>query len=146
MVGKIKKKVREITKAPLEDVIRGVGSPASIWVHTVLFLIAFGIGGFGFYSWEIILLVVTTIVSLEAIYLALFIQMSVNRNTDSLREVEEDIDEIEEGLEEIEGDLEELAEEDKAEEKRDQAQSEAIEQLSSEVHRLLELVQQLKKK
>ena len=36
----------------------------------------------------------TTAVSLEAIYLSIFIQMTVNRNTQSLEEVEEDIEGI----------------------------------------------------
>lgn len=137
MVGKIKKQVREITKAPLEDIIRGVGSPTSIWIHTALFVGTFLVGILGWYSWEIVLLVVTTIVSLEAIYLALFIQMSVNRNTDSLREVEEDIDEIEEELEEIN-------EDGAQEEEREKQQSEALEQLSRQVEKLLKEVETLK--
>lgn len=139
MVGKLRKQVRAITKAPLEDIIRGIGSPTSIWIHTGIFVLAFLVGMAGWYSWELILLVVTTIVSLEAIYLALFIQMSVNRNTDSLRNVEEDIDEIEE-------DLEDLTEEDKEEEEREKQQSETLEQLTTQVQQLLEHVETLKKR
>ena len=40
------------------------------------------------------LLVLTTLLSIEAIYLALFIQMSVNKTSKSLAEVEKDIDVI----------------------------------------------------
>lgn len=84
-----------------------IGTPASIIVHTILFIVAFALYFVGVPIDEI-LLVVTTVVSLEAIYLALFIQLTVNKNTQSLSEVEEDIDEIQEDVEEIEGDVEGL--------------------------------------
>jgi hypothetical protein len=41
-----------------------------------------------------VLLVLTTLVSLEAIYLSIFIQMAVNRTAQSIKEVEEDFEEI----------------------------------------------------
>lgn len=66
--------------------------------------------GFVGVPWNDILLVLTTIVSLEAIYLAIFIQISVNRNTQSLLEVEEDIDEIQEDIDEIQEDVDEIQE------------------------------------
>jgi biopolymer transport protein ExbB/TolQ len=110
----------------------------SIWIHTLFFLLAFIIGIAGLFTWEFILLVLTTIVSLEAIYLALFIQMSVNRNTDSLREVEEDIEEIEE-------DLEEITEEDKAEEARERAQAEKIDALALQMQDIINKIESLKK-
>ena len=49
-----------------------------------------------FFGWELqkMLLVLTTLLSIEAIYLALFIQMSVNKTSKSLAEVEKDIDVI----------------------------------------------------
>ncbi|MEK7616618.1 MAG: hypothetical protein AAB414_01025, partial [Patescibacteria group bacterium] len=43
-----------------------------------------------------------TWLSIEAIYLAIFIQMTVNRNTQSLEEVEEDIEDIQEEVSEEE--------------------------------------------
>lgn len=58
-----------------------------------------------------VLLVLTTLLSIEAIYLALFIQITVNRNTRSLEEVEEDIEEIQEDVEGLEDDVEEISEE-----------------------------------
>lgn len=64
----------------------------------------------GFVSWEIMLLVLTTLVSLEAIYLAIFIQITVNRHTQSLKEVEEDIEEIQEDVEELGEDVEDIQE------------------------------------
>ena len=64
----------------------------------------------GFSSSDI-LLILTTIVSLEAIYLSIFIQMTVNRHAQELEEVSEDIEEIQENVEEIQEDVEEIQEE-----------------------------------
>lgn len=86
-----------------------IGTPASILVHTGLFIVAF-LFYFGGIPFETILLVLTTIVSLEAIYLSLFIQLSVNKNTQSLEEVEEDIEEIQEDVEGLEGEFDEIQE------------------------------------
>lgn len=86
-----------------------IGTPASIIIHTVLFIISFSLYFLGIPIDEI-LLAVTTIVSLEAIYLALFIQLTVNKNTQSLEEVEEDIEEIAEDVEGLEGEFDEIAE------------------------------------
>ncbi len=86
-----------------------IGTPISIIVHSILFVIAFAVYFIGVPLDEI-LLVVTTIVSLEAIYLALFIQLTVNKNTQSLSEVEEDIEEIQEDVEGLEGEFDEIAE------------------------------------
>lgn len=91
-------------------ITRWVGSPASIAVHTVLFATSFLLVLFGLVEFERMLLVVTTIVSLEAIYLSLFIQMSINYNTDTIVEVEKDIDEIQVDIDEMQEDVEEIAE------------------------------------
>jgi len=73
-----------------------IGSTQSLIIHTLLFITSFLLYFWGF-SFDKILLVVTTIVSLEAIYLSIFIQMSVNRQNDKLEEVAEDVDEIQRG-------------------------------------------------
>jgi peptidoglycan hydrolase CwlO-like protein len=86
-----------------------VGSIQSIIVHTILFIGAFCLHFVGI-SFDRILLVLTTIVSLEAIYLAIFIQMTVNKHTQSLKEVERDVDEIAEDVDEIAEDVDEIAE------------------------------------
>jgi peptidoglycan hydrolase CwlO-like protein len=78
-------------------------------VHTILFVSAFIIAILGI-PFDRVLLVLTTIVSLEAIYLSIFIQMSVNRNEQRLDLVSEDIDEIQEDIEEISEDIEEISE------------------------------------
>ena len=87
--------------------IEWVGSTSSLIVHTVFFSVSFLVGFFGV-PWDRILLVLTTVLSLEAIYMAIFIQMAVNRNTQSLEEVEVNIDEIQEDVGEIEKDVDEI--------------------------------------
>ncbi len=86
-----------------------IGTPISIIIHTALFVVAF-MFYFAGIPFETILLVLTTIVSLEAIYLSLFIQLSVNKNTESLEEVEEDIEEIQEDVQGLEGEFDEIQE------------------------------------
>jgi uncharacterized protein YoxC len=90
-------------------VTEAIGTPLSIIIHSALFAIAF-LFYFAGVKFNTILLVLTTIVSLEAIYLSLFIQLSVNKNTQSLEEVEEDIEEIAEDVEGLEGEFDEIQE------------------------------------
>ena len=90
-------------------VTRGIGSVPSIIIHTLLFAGAFVLVFFGF-DFDRVLLIVTTIVSLEAIYLSIFIQLSVNYQARALENVEKDIDEIQEDVEEIAEDVGEIAE------------------------------------
>ena len=84
-----------------ERVTKGVGSSVSFVLHTLIFIGAFVVGWLGIASWNTVLLVLTTVVSLEAIYLSIFIQMTVNRQSAELAEVSEDVDEIQEDIEEI---------------------------------------------
>ena len=84
-----------------------IGSISSLIVHTILFLGAFALPFFGV-GLDHVLLVLTTIVSLEAIYLAIFIQMSVNKNTKDIETIQEDVEEIQEDVEEIEKDVDEI--------------------------------------
>lgn len=89
---------------------RWIGSTASLAVHTLLFVIAFALPPLHVVSFDKMLLVLTTIVSLEAIYLAIFIQMSVNKNSKDIEEIQEDVEEIQEDIEEIQEDVEEMQE------------------------------------
>lgn len=91
---------------PTQKITAWVGSITSLVVHTIVFAVAFLIAGIGLAPWDTVLLVVTTLVSLEAIYLAIFIQMSVNRAQQSLAEVEADVAGIEEDIGEITEDIE----------------------------------------
>lgn len=151
----------------IEGVITWIGSMSSLALHTAIFIGFFLLSIFGVIEWNTMLLVLTTAVSLEAIYLAIFIQLTVNRNTESLREVEEDIDEIQEDVEELgedveemqedieemsedveemQEDLEEMNEEEIEEEKREQEQARNLDQLTDDIRRVLAEVEALKKK
>lgn len=84
-----------------------IGSPQSILAHTVFFIGIFSLRFFDVASSDI-LLILTTIVSLEAIYLSIFIQMTVNKHSEDLEEVSEDIEEIQENVDEIQEDVDEI--------------------------------------
>ncbi len=88
---------------------RWIGSTPSLLVHTGLFLFAFLFYFWGF-NINTVLLVLTTVVSLEAIYLSIFIQMSVNRQARRLHAVARDVEDIQEDVEEIQEDVEEIQE------------------------------------
>lgn len=94
----------------VDRIVAVIGSVPSLIIHSLAFAGFFLVALLGIASWEIVLLVLTTIVSLEAIYLAIFIQITVNRHSQSLKEVEEDIDEIQEDVEELGEDLEDIQE------------------------------------
>ncbi len=82
-----------------------VGSTTSLFLHTLFFLIIFALVAFGV-ALDTVLLILTTVVSLEAIYLAIFIQRSVSQQTETLvggfdeleEAISEDIDETEAAL------------------------------------------------
>ena len=84
---------------------RWIGSPQSISVHTLLFAVSFGAAWTGFVDVDRMLLILTTIVSLEAIYLAIFIQMTINEQAKDIDEIQEDIEEIQEDVEEMSEEL-----------------------------------------
>ncbi len=85
-----------------------IGSPSSIILHTVFFIVMLALIELGFNA-NTVMLVLTTIVSLEAIYLAIFIQYSINQQDKVITEVAEDIDEVSEDVEEISKDVEEIS-------------------------------------
>ncbi len=86
-----------------------IGSIESLLIHTLIFVVSFSLVLFGI-PIDRVLLVLTTVLSLEAIYLAIFIQMSVNQNTLRLNQVEKEVVEIGDNVEEIAGDVGEIAE------------------------------------
>ena len=150
----------------IERLTRWVGSGQSVTLHTLVFIGFFILSFTGLLSWDLMFLILTTIVSLEAIYLAIFIQMTVNRQAASLREVEEDIDEIQEDVEEMQEDVDEIQEdideiqedvdeiqedvEDMTEEEKeaaaDAAADKSLEQLTADIRRILSDLEALKKK
>lgn len=103
--------IKTIEPGPLEKasmkMTAWVGTPASVVVHTIFFIGIFSLKKFGI-GFDQILLILTTAVSLEAIYLAIFIQMTINRQEAKLHEVREDIEEISEDIEELGEDVEEI--------------------------------------
>src|SRR3569833_2151997 len=108
-----------------------VGSITSLVLHTLAFIAFFVVNALHMVGWDTMFLVLTTVVSLEAIYLSIFIQFSVNRQAASLKEVEEDVESIQEDVEEIEEhvegikeEIEEIAE-DEAEEEAEEAAEDA---------------------
>lgn len=86
-----------------------IGSPKSILIHTFFFVGIFSLRFFSISASDI-LLILTTIVSLEAIYLSIFIQMTVNKHSEELEEVSEDIEEIQKDVEGVSEDIGEIQE------------------------------------
>jgi uncharacterized protein YoxC len=121
---------------------RWIGSTHSLLVHTALFMFSFVM-----YFWGIeldkILLVVTTIVSLEAIYLSIFIQMSVNRQARKLHAVARDVEEIQEDVEEIQEDVEEIQEDVEGIEKDVEEIQEDVEGIEKDVEEIQEDVEEI---
>ncbi|QDP84176.1 DUF1003 domain-containing protein [Chryseobacterium sp. SNU WT5] len=87
-----------------------IGSIPSLIVHSIIFLTAFLLPLFGLVEFDKMLLVLTTVLSLEAIYLAIFIQMSVNRSQEHIEDLKDDVNEIQEDIEDIQEDIEEISE------------------------------------
>lgn len=106
MAEKSRKKAEEFALG----VTHWVGSVQSILVHTCLFVASFGAVALGILPFDRMLLVLTTVVSLEAIYLSIFIQMTINITSATIEGVEQDIDEIQEDIDEIQEDVGEIQE------------------------------------
>ncbi len=163
----------ENKKTLIERVTVNVGSVPSLILHTCIFASFFVAATLHFIGWDSMLLVLTTILSLEAIYLAIFIQMTVNRHSEELAEVSEDVEDIQEDIEEISQDVDEIQKdvdeiqedvgeiqenvdeiqedveeisEETDEDKEENRQTVALEQLTRDVARLLADLEQLKKK
>ena len=99
-MGKNSKKVVGRLEKITMVVTDWMGTPWSILLHTFFFIAIFGLKGLGM-KYDQIMLVLTTVVSLEAIYLSLFIQMTVNRGATSIEEVSEDVEGIEHSVNRI---------------------------------------------
>lgn len=130
-----------------------IGSTSSLLVHTIVFIISFLLPWLGIVSFERMLLVLTTLVSLEAIYLAIFIQMSVNKNSQDIEIIQEDIEDIGEDLEEIsediddiQKDVDEIQEDTEEEVVIEKKESEILLQMQSLLLKLQEDIELLKKK
>ena len=134
-----------------EHIPTWVGSYPSLIVHTLFFAGIFILGFSGVVAPDYVFAVTTNILSIEAIYLAIFIQLTVNRHQKELREVSEDVEGIQEDVEgiseEIEGlgedvediqeDIQEMTEEESADLARKAKQMVSLEQLTNDVKRVL---------
>ena len=125
-----RERIRKIAFA----ITRAVGSPTSIIIHSVVFATSFVLAFGGWLSFDRMLLILTTIVSLEAIYLSIFIQMTINFTTEDIEEVSEDIEEMQEDIGELQEDVEEISE-DVGEITEDEAADEAQEETRKEEQR-----------
>lgn len=142
-----------------------IGSIQSLIVHTMLFAVSFSFVLFG-YSFEQILLVVTTIVSLEAIYLAIFIQMAINQHAQNLdaavedidhihekveeihedvEGIEKDVDEIQEDIDEIQEDIDEIEKDETEDDVRDRQNTQVLDTIEKSLGVLIHEIEKLKK-
>ncbi len=147
----------------VEKITSWVGSVPSLLVHTCVFAGFFVFAFEGYLDWDLMFLILTTIVSLEAIYLAIFIQMTVNRQSKEIQEVSEDIEEIQEDIDEIQEDVDEIqedvdeiqedveefteeeAEAERAEQERKRTQSATLESLTRDIRKMLQDIEDLKR-
>lgn len=128
-----------------EKVTGSLGSTYSIFLHTIIFMCFVAAPFLGF-DLEKSLLILTTLVSLEAIYLALFIQMSLNRTNLALEHVEEVQEEISKEVEDIGEDIENMEKDiDEIQEDVEEI-NEEIEEIGEEVEDIGEEVEEMQKK
>lgn len=134
-----------------------VGSTQSLFVHTFLFVGSFVLSFLDIVGFEPMLLFLTTVVSLEAIYLSIFIQMSINHASESLEEVSQDlsesleevgqdIDEIHENIGEIQEDMEEINEDEEEEDKLEKEQKAVLDDIRLGLAKLASNIEKLSSK
>lgn len=152
-------KSRDTIEKTALNITRWVGSPASIVIHTILFAATFLAVYFQVIAFDRMLLVLTTIVSLEAIYLAIFIQMTINYTTQAVEEVaedveeiqedideiQEDVDELQEDVEEISEDVEDISEDEEADEMRKAEQKKTLADIQTDLRKLMDDIERLKR-
>ena len=100
----------------LNSLIAWVGTKQSLIVHTIFFIFMMCLPLFGV-SAASAMLFLTTVVSLEAIYLNIFIQMGVNRGADEQQQTRIVLSSVQETIEDIGDDVQEIMEDDENEQK-----------------------------
>jgi low affinity Fe/Cu permease len=130
-----------------------IGSTTSLVVHTIIFVVSFALSFLGIVHFESMLLVLTTLVSLEAIYLSIFIQMTINKNSqvieiiqEDVGEIQEDIEEIEEDIDEIQKDVDEIQDDSQNDQAVEKKESEALANIQAVLLTLQREIEALKKK
>ena len=144
------KELQKIEKMAV-SVTRWVGSGPSLVIHTLLFAGSFLAVYTDIVHFDRMLLILTTVVSLEAISLAVFIQMTLNLQGQSIAEVSEDVEgiqedvcEIQEDVEELQGDVEDISVEEFIEETEEEQQQKVLASIRDDLQRLLTDVDKLK--
>jgi uncharacterized protein YoxC len=117
-----------------------IGSVPSLIIHTIFFVGIFALQVWGF-TFDQIMLILTTAVSLEAIYLAIFIQMTVNRHAEQIEEVSEDVVELSEDIEDISEDVDEIVKDIDIIQEDVKEISEDVEEISEDVEELGEEIE-----
>lgn len=154
------KKPKEQLEQFAFGVTRFVGSIKSILIHSIIFAASFVAVLVGLITFDRMLLVLTTIVSLEAIYLSIFIQMTINYQAEDIDEIQEDIDEIQEDVDEIQEDVdeiqedvdeiqedvEEMTEDEKEEEVTQAGQAKTLEEIQTGLRKLIKDIEGLQNK
>lgn len=129
-------------------ITKWIGTPESLIAHTAIFLIILSFKFFGA-DFGFILLAFTTWLSMEAIYLAIFIQMTVNKTTTKLDTVEEDIEDIQEDVQGLETDVEEISEDIDKIQVEDQFEGEnteeSLDKIEVQMKSIIESLENLKK-
>jgi uncharacterized membrane protein len=97
----VAEKIRDFTERLALHIISLLGSVASVIIHTILFVLLWIYTDFSF---------LTAVVSLEAIYLSILIQMSVNYQSKRLQSIQEDVEDIQENVEDIQENVEDIQE------------------------------------
>lgn len=158
MDGVILARMKQIQKTALA-LTRGIGSPTSLAVHTALFVGSFLAVEYRLIEFNQMLLILTTIVSLEAIYLSIFIQMTINYTSQAVEdisedveemqedigEIQEDVDELQEDVEDISEDVEEITGEEEAEEAQKDAQRKTLIDIQTDLRKLMTDIERLQK-
>ena len=121
-----------------DKVTSWIGSTASIIFHSCFFVFAFVSHWLFSWSFDSILLVLTTVVSLEAIYFSIFIQRAVNQQAERLGDVEESLDDVEDSLDDVEEALEE-------DEQEEEAEEESLEDVVTEMKKVLKEMKKMAK-
>jgi peptidoglycan hydrolase CwlO-like protein len=86
-----------------------IGSTKSLVIHTLLFIFSFSLYFFNI-DFNTVMLILTTAVSLEAIYLSIFILMSGNVQIAAIKDIQENVEDIQEDVKEIQEDVEDIQE------------------------------------
>jgi len=145
-------------RMPKKNRVQGAALAITRWVGSVSSLIVHSIAFVGFYlavyfrviDYNEMLLVLTTIVSLEAIYLSIFIQMTINYTSETVEDISEDvdeiqhdIDEIQEDVDELQEDVEDIEEEGDADEVRKKEQRETLAMIQRDLKKLVSDIEHL---